>query len=520
VGLTELLQTYEPINISPEGYIVVRDRPMQFAATARHPVDFSEIGATGATSYSNYITEDYNADLRHHLGTRKYDQMRRSDAQVRASLRLLTTPIHGGRWYVEPASDSVRDRNVAEFIHKCLTEYMSVSWEQVLHEALLMLDFGYYPFELVFEERVIDGQRRIVWKKWSPRHPLQVTQWYYDNNGGPESIDFNRIDNNSLSTIVNIGIGKMIVFTNDMEAGNITGISVLRSAYKHWYFKDNLYKIDAIQKERHGIGIPVIILPMNFSDKDAQLADQIGRNLRVNEKAHVVLPPMWDLKFAKIEGQPVDAIASIDHHNKMIMMNILGSFIDTATGRPNPADYEVFLKASRYIADVIASTVNQHAVKQLVDYNFSRVGYPKLRVRRVGETTDWRALSFAIRNLIGADVMRADDTLEAWARNEMDLPMRDPSTDRKMALMQHNEDRQDAVMKEQADLQMEAQQQQAQDQAKLQKQQQQNTPRSSQGQSQNGNIQGHAKSAPNSPPPVPSPSTGSKRVGGASNNSA
>src|SRR6202000_3063401 len=117
---------------------------------------------------------------------------------------------------------------------------------------------------------------------------------------------------------VNIPINKLLVFSFDKEAGNIEGISLLRSAYKHWYYKDTLYKIDAIQKERHGIGVPVIQMPPGWKKADKDLAEKIGRNLRTNEKAHIVLPPMWNILFAKLEGQPVDCLPSIEHHNQMI----------------------------------------------------------------------------------------------------------------------------------------------------------------------------------------------------------
>lgn len=432
IALSELFTTYEPINISPEGYVVVRERGYQFASPSPSAIDFSEIGTTGATSYGTWWTEEYNPDLRGQLGIRKFDQMRRSDGTVRGSLRLIKTPVTAGRWFMQPASTSTRDVNVAKFVWRCLQEFMSISWRQVLNEALLMLDFGYYMFEKVFTSRVVDGEPRVVWQKFAPRHPLQVTQWFFDNNGGPESVDLFAPTGDGRSYTVNIPVSKLLIFTNDREAGNITGISALRSAYKHWYFKDNLYKIDAIQKERHGIGIPVIVLPPNFSKRDAQLADEMGRNLRVNEKAHVVLPPGWELKFAKIEGQPVDAVNSIEHHDRMIMENILGTLVTRSERGVSAStdDHELFMKASRFVADTVADTFNKYAIPELVDYNYSRVGYPMLQVRRIGETTDWRALSFAIRNLIGANVLHPDDKLETWARDEMDLPIRDEKTDR------------------------------------------------------------------------------------------
>jgi len=424
--LEALFEQYEPISVSNDGYIIVQQRMFKEPP----PDPGYELGSTGSTMYGHFLRDEYNPALRGQAGLRRFDEMRRSDAAIRASLRLLKTPVLAGRWFVQPASNSARDKKIADFIWKCLTEYMSISWMDLLTQALLMLDFGYFMFEKVFDNRVVDGEQRVVWKKLAPRHPLDVTQWWWDENGGPRGVtmyDYSFTQTNSVF----IPIDKLLVFTNDKEAGVITGISALRSAYKHWYFKDNLYKIDAIQKERHGIGIPIIKLPPNFSETDRRLADEIGRNLRVNEKAHVVLPPMWDIAFAKLEGQPVDAIVSIQHHNLMIMSNILGQFLDKRAGNVE-TDADLFLKSSRYIADVVRDTINKYAIPQLIDFNFTYTanGYPQLKVRRVGETTDWRTMSFAIRNFVGANILHPDDKLEDWVRDEMDLPTKDEKTDR------------------------------------------------------------------------------------------
>jgi hypothetical protein len=229
-----------------------------------------------------------------------------------------------------------------------------------------------------------------------------------------------------------IPIKKMVVFSHEPEAGDISGISILRSAYKHWYYKDTLYKIDAIQKERHGIGIPVIKLPPGFSKDDQALADNLGRNLRTNERAHVTLPPLWDLIFAKLEGQPVDCMKSIDHHDMRIKSNVLGSFMDAITGTQD-GNIDIFLKSTRYIADYICDIFNKFVIKQLVDLNFRLGvdrGYPRLRARRIGEWEDIRTLSFAIRNLVSIDAIRPDDNMESQLRREMDLPPADPKTAR------------------------------------------------------------------------------------------
>jgi hypothetical protein len=339
--------------------------------------------------------------------------------------------VLAARWFIEPASDKTADVNAADFIWKCLTRYMTISFTQVLTEALLMADFGYYMFEKVYDIRIIGGQPRIVWKKLAPRHPMDVVRWFYDENGGPAGAEMYPPEALALSENILIPIQKLCVFTFDREAGNIEGISVLRSAYKHWYYKEQLYKIDAIQKERHGIGIPVVKLPLNWTDKDKLAADELGRNLRTNERAHVVLPPNWELIFAKMEGHPVDALKSIDHHDSRIRENVLGGFL----GDKSPTkeeDQTMFLKAARFIADIVCDTFNIYAIPQLIDYNFSRVGYPRLRARRIGETEDQRTLSFTVRNLIGAGAIIPDETLEKHLREELDLPAADMETRREL----------------------------------------------------------------------------------------
>jgi hypothetical protein len=322
---------------------------------------------------------------------------------------------------------------------------MTLSWTQVLTEALLMLDFGYYMFEKVWDLAIVDGQPRTILKKLAPRHPMDVKEWKYDSNGGPAGVVMYGSNSNEDYFIP---IEKLLVFTFDKEAGNIEGISVLRSAYKHWYFKEQLYKIDAIQKERHGIGIPVIKLPLGFTDADKRLAEELGRNIRTNERAHIVLPPSWEIMMLKLEGNPVDALTSVEHHNAAIRENILVNFIVEGA---KEEDLVLFLKATRFIADIVIDSFNSYLIPQLIDYNFTNVEYPKLKVRRIGETADWRTLSFAIRNLIGAGVIIPDEQLEINLRNEMDLPQIDKDSARLIATPQNPYDINDEIQTDHAD---------------------------------------------------------------------
>lgn len=408
---------YDPVNGS---YMVMSERdPKMTTSTA-----FREMGYSSPSPFTSWTRNERVPELRDQQGIRTYYDMKRADGTIRGALRLLKTPVMAARWFVQPASDSAIDKNIAKFVEDNLFNKLVTPWYRVLEDALLMCEYGYMPLEKVYG---LDADGKIILKKLAPRHPLDIQEWEYDIFGGPDAIVMNPTEANGWDRIT-IPIAKLVVFVLEQEAGDMRGISILRSAYKHYYYKDTLYKIDAIQKERHGIGVPIIKLPAGFSEADRAIAEDMGRNLRTNERAHITLPFNWTVEFAKLEGQPVDCLPSIDHHNDQIMANILAPFYKSDSAKEDTMN--MFYKGTRYIASTVADTFNRYVIKQLVDFNFSRGQYPILRARRIGENEDLRTWSFAFRNLVGANAVIPDDELEKFLRIELDLPPADPATAR------------------------------------------------------------------------------------------
>lgn len=416
----EMIETvYDPVHGS---YIIMaeRDPKLSIGQATR------EMGYSSPSPFTAWTREERVGELRDKLGIRKYYDMKRADGTIRGALRLLKTPVMAARWFVEPASDSTIDKNIAEFVAKNLFNGLNVPWHRVLEDALLMCEYGYMPLEKVYG---FDSDGRIVLKKLAPRHPLDIQEWLYDAAGGPDAIVMDPTEANGFNNVT-IPIEKLVVFVLEQEAGDMRGISILRSAYKHYFYKDTLYKIDAIQKERHGIGVPIIKLPLGFTTADRQLADDLGRNLRTNERAHIAVPENWSVEFAKLEGQPVDCLPSIRHHNDQIMQNIIAPFYADSNAKEDSMN--MFYKGTRYIATTVAETFNRYVIKQLVDFNFARGQYPTLNARRIGENEDLRTWSFAFRNLVGASAIIPDDKLENFLRKELDLPMPDKATARQV----------------------------------------------------------------------------------------
>lgn len=440
ISMQEALSNYSIVSVSGDPsnpYIVMADRDPGMGPG----IATAELGYASPSPWTSWTREERVPELRDKIGLRTYYDMKRADGTVRGSLRLFKTPILAARWFVEPDSDSTIDKNIAQFVEKNLFNQLSVPWSRIVEDALLMCEFGHMPMELVFDDQKVPG--KIILSKLAPRHPMDVQEWAWDSNGGingiwmePQQVtgEYQGIDFNYQRVF--IPIQKLVIFVLEQEAGDLRGLSVLRSAYKHYYYKDTLYKIDAIQKERHGIGVPIIKLPPGFSDTDKMLADNLGRNLRTNERAHIVVPSNWEILFAEIRSQPVNCVTSIEHHDMKIKSNILAPFMD----EPNPGSgangFDLFYKSVRYVANTICDTFNHFVIPKLVDFNFARGGYPKLRVRSIGEWEDIRTMSFAYRNFVGAGTIRPDDELEKFIRRQLDLPPVDEATVRMPAAPQ------------------------------------------------------------------------------------
>lgn len=382
-----------------------------------------EIGGTGTSVFSGMISdEEYNSSLSGKEGLTLYDQMRRSDATVGAALMSIKLPIRGAKWFMQPATEEKQDIEIAKFVDSCLKEKMTITWDDFLRQALLMLDYGHMAFEKVFQIVEHDGKEYVGWKKFAPRLPKSIYKWEMEE--GKEGITQQLPD----GTETHIPMEKLMIFVNQKEGDNWEGISVLRQAYKHWYYKDNFYKIDAMSFERQGLGIPVMKLPAGYDSDDKSIAENLLKNVRANEQQYLLLPNGWEFEFADMKGNTVrDPKESILHHDRQITKSVLAQFLELgASGgsgsRALSQDHSaLFYEATKAIGRQICDIVNKYAIKQLVDMNFDVEYYPELRFTNIGKI-DYEKLSIALDKLITSKVVLPDNSLEDYMREQLELP--------------------------------------------------------------------------------------------------
>lgn len=294
------------------------------------PGALAEIGSATPTTLRDLVPV---------LGTRQsaykqYEQMTMNDSAVDVSLRAGKAPVMGADFFVEPYDGEKENIEIAEFVRFNLMEGMTIPFLTVMDDILRFFEFGHSILEPVYEQREwapnrsgANRRKYTMLRKLAIRHPTTIKDYLYDDNGGPLGINQLAIDSTGRTKEVRIPIDKLIIFTLNKRGGDLTGKSLLRTAYKHWYYKDHLYKIDAIQKERHALGVPRVALPPGYSDDDKNAAIELVKNVRANEEAGFVQPPGYVMDFVKVEGQLVDVMKSVEHHNGMIMLNVMVQFL-------------------------------------------------------------------------------------------------------------------------------------------------------------------------------------------------
>lgn len=393
-----------------------------------------ELGSSGTA-----VIRDVVPELGNRLqAIRTYDRMMTNDAAIDVSLRAAKVPVLGAEYFIDPYNGEQENMVIAEFVRFNLLEGTSAPFLSTLEESLRMIDYGYAVLEQVYELREwvpdIKGANRrkyTMLKKLAPRPASTIKEFQYDANGGPVSIIQNAFDEKGNSKEVTIPIDKAVVFSFNKKGGNLEGRSILRSAYKHWYYKDYLYKIDAIQKERHGIGIPRIKLPPGYNNEDRDFALQLVQNIRTNEEAGFVEPPGYEMGFVKPEGELVDIMKSIEHHNGMIMLNVMTQFLLLGIqdmgggGRATSGSHQnMYEKSLRALGNYICQGINLYLIPKLVAYNFKTDKFPKLRVRNIGEGKDMQMWASAMANLIAQRAITVDLETEQWIRTQIDAPIK------------------------------------------------------------------------------------------------
>lgn len=405
-----------------------------FASKPAAP-QLTEIGLTGTPIFGGYLRDlgEYNPELMGLSAYQTYEKMRRGDTTVAATLAAVKLPIKSAEWTVTAPDDATPvEEEARDFIREQLFERNS--FRRIIDNALLMLDFGAAAHEDVW---AIDGNR-VVLAKAAPRLPQTFYQWDVSPHGETLNALIQYGYQGSWMNMPRIPASKLALFTYRREGANFAGRSMLREAYRHWYAKDALYRIDGIALERNGLGIPTIILGPDAKKEDRAVCQTFLNSIATHQKTSIMLPNGYTFKMEGITGQVRDCKESIHHHNVQISLAALAQFLmlGEQKGARSLGDTlsDFFAMGVQSVAQDIAEVLNQTTIARLAEFNFGDarrgVRAPKLVVQQI-LSLRFETITEALSKLATAGLVLGDDELDGYLRDKMGLPDPDKATARK-----------------------------------------------------------------------------------------
>jgi hypothetical protein len=391
------------------------------------------VGDSGLNQFSGYIREEFLPDLTGRRGAHTYREMRDNDAVIGAALSSMESLLRQVEWFVDPEdTDSTEDTTAAEILEE--------QWDQIdppnfIAEALEFLVYGWALFETIYERK----GNFLGWKEFAGRAQESLVRWEFEDDGTLVGM-WQRKSSGTGEHL--IPIDKCVHLRTTKRKNNPEGRSILRSAYRSWYFKKNIEQVEGIGVERDLAGMPVFYVPgqwTNPSDpnysvyKDCQ--SKVTR-IRRDEQEGLVLPSIYDangnqtLKFellASTGKRNFNTNEIIARFDSRIAMSMLSDFLmlgHDKVGSFALAEGKIDLFASGLGAwlDIIQAAVNLEAERL-----FLLNGITGRAWLRHGDVTP-EDVSPLIKNLteaIKAGAIIPDDGLEIWLREMLGAPARE-----------------------------------------------------------------------------------------------
>lgn len=406
-----------------------------------------EYGRLGQKRYGGTFYEEFLPELRGKRGVEAYREMAENDDVISAVLFAIELLLRQSTWRVDPAGPAKKDAEAAEFVEQCRND-MQETWTDTISEILSFLTFGWSFHEIVYKRRLgrtantatrskyNDGL--IGWQKLPIRAQETLYEWVYDEHDNLVAMqqmpppDFG---------ILEIPMSKAMLFRTKSRKDNPEGRSILRGAYRSWYFKRRIQEIEGIGIERDLAGLPVIYGPPKVNlfkrDPETQRAkaelQRYVKNIRRDEQEGVILPDGYKLELLSTGGsRQFDTNAIINRYDTRIAMTVLADFL--MLGHQGTGSYalstdktDMFKMALGTYLDIICEAFNQHGIPALIDANGKHfqgiTDYPKLAHGDV-EHIDLGILGDFLQKMSSSGILLPDEDVEDFVRAVAKLPER------------------------------------------------------------------------------------------------
>lgn len=412
-------------------------------------------GATGLHRNYGVVYEEFLKDLQGQNAARIFKEMRDNDPIIGAIFFAIEMYLRRVQWFVDPATDDEKGEADAQLIRECKDD-MSHTWSDFISEVMSMMEHGWSYFEILYKRRTHDKKKgsddpqskyddgKIGWRKFEVRSQDSLEKWEFDDEGGLQGL-WQRPAPDYEDKFV--PIQKSLLFRTSVRKNNPEGRSVLRNAYRPWYFKKRIEEIEGIGIERDLAGLPFAEVPAEMMRPDATDADketlasivELVKNVRRDEQEGVVWPQSWDengtpmyqFKLMSSGGsRQFSTDTTIVRYEQRMAMVVLADFI--LLGNDQSGSFALatnksglFQSALSTWLDVIQDVLNNYAIPRLMRLNGIEGPFPQFRHDEV-QKPSLADLATFVSALTGAGAQLFPDVdLENHFRRLAQLPLRE-----------------------------------------------------------------------------------------------
>lgn len=436
---------------------------------------YDDLGSYGLRAYSGYVREEFLPQLMGRQAQRVYREMLDNSSVVGAVIFAVTQAMRRVTWRVEPANDTGEAKALAEFVESMMHD-MSHTWEDFILESLSMLGYGFSVHEIVYKRRLgrkphsrpgpkprqdmagssyNDG--KIAWRRLPIRAQDTILKWFFDENGSIEGFT----QQPYAGPTIDIPLEKGLLFRAGVHKNNPEGRSILRNAYRPYYFVKRLEELEGIAIERMN-GFPVISVPNELIERalaispngqsvDAAAAatyeqyKKISTGIRIDEQMGLVLPSdvyksddgkpssarLYSLEFATPQhgsGGRADSDKIIGRYKVEIMSTVLADFIQMGhevRGTNNLAvtKVDMFYQAIEGWLNGEAAVINRYALPRLWQLNGDNPDLMPTLKPDMAQRLDLDSLGAYVANLKLAGMpLFPDEPLQTFLREAGGMP--------------------------------------------------------------------------------------------------
>lgn len=436
--------------LSPELRAALK-KELEVATEGTLNPSFGELGISGLNRFGGDVFEEFLPQLRWPRAGKIYREMSDNDPVIGAILYVCEQLVRRASWRVEAGGPTPADEEAKEFLESCMAD-LSTSWEDVIAEILTMMSYGFAWHELVYKRRQGDSRDpkkrskyndgRIGWRKLPGRSQHTLHSWEFDEAADGDVKAFTQLAPPDFKQRT-IPLEKSLLFRTRIHYNNPEGKSLLRNAYRPWYFKKHIEEIEGIGIERDLAGLPVVKPPegvdiWNTQDPIAQkqkaAAESLVKNIRRDQNEGVVLPFGWELELLSTGSRrQFDTNAIISRYDQRIAITMLADIIMLGADKVGSFALAEVKKsmlgaALEALLESIETVFNKHAIPRLFRLNaFPGItDYPTLTAGEI-HTPSLTELGRFIQAVSGSGMkLFPDENVEAYLRSVAGMPAKDP----------------------------------------------------------------------------------------------